>query len=204
MEPVVIGVFAFILFAIVILVARDYYVNRKLKKLIIEKYSIVKPLIKKIQSLEKVTQEEILEMIKDPSLRYAVFKILEAHNKKDLFPDEYYTLEKGAESFLVNWLEFPTEIGFAPDQIQFETIIELAEPEALGYYVFKFKVDRPQWPTKDWMIGVCGPYQEKSLPYDIPDRIFSRFNVIGSISFQSEVLWVHENVSRNLKQKMKT
>src|SRR5687767_7356447 len=139
METIVVSVLVLILFAIVILIARDYYVRRKLKKLVVEKYSVVKPLIKKFQAKEKVTRDEIGMMSKDPSLRYAIFKILEAHNKADLFPDEYYSCEKGAESFLVNWLEFPTELGFAPDQIEFETKVTLQEEEAFQYYVFKFK-----------------------------------------------------------------
>lgn len=198
MEAIVVSVLVFVLFAVVILIARDYYVSRKLKKLVVEKYSVVRPLIRKFQAKEKVTPDEIRRMSKNPSLRYAIFKILEVHNKADLFPDEYYTCEKGAESFLVNWLEFPTELGFAPDQIEFETKISLTEEEAFHYYVFKFKVDKPHWPTKDWMIGVCGPYEEKSLPYDMPARTFSRFNVVGSVTFESEVSWVHNNVSQKI------
>jgi hypothetical protein len=202
MEYLTIIVFVFVVSVLVILGARNYYVNQKLKKIIIEKYYVVKPLIEKIQAQQKVTHDEILGMSKDPSLRYAVFKILQAHGKTHLFPNEYYTIEKASESLLVNWLEFPTELGFVPDHIQFEAIITLAaEPEAINYYVFKFIVSKPPWPAKDWMIGVCGPFNEKSVPYDVPTRIFSRFNVIGSISLESEVLWVHENVRPNMKQK---
>jgi hypothetical protein len=198
MEAIVLAVLAFVLLAVVILIARDYYVNRKLKKILEDKLNVVKPLLKKIQSLENVTSEEVMEMSKNASLRYTVYKILEASNKTHLFPREYYTIEKAAESVLVTWLEFPTELGTAPDQIQFETTITLTEPEVADYYVFKFKVNRPQWPIRDWMIGVCGPYQKDASPYEIPDRIFSRFNPVGSISFYDEVKWVHENVNQGL------
>ena len=199
MEAVVLAVLAFVLLAVVILIAREYYVTRKLKKILDDKLSVVKPLLKKIQSLENITSAEIAEMSKDPSLRYTVFKILEANNKTDLFPREYYTIAKAAESVLVTWLEFPTELGSAPDQIQFETIITLNEVESVDYYVFKFKVNRPQWPIRDWMIGVCGPYQKEAHPYEIPARIFSRFNAVGSVSFHDEVVWVHEHVNQSLK-----
>ena len=124
---------------------------------------------------------------------------MEGNNKADLFPKKFYTIEKAAESFLVTWLEFPTELGFAPDHIRFETIVTLAEPEPLDYYVFRFKVDRPQWPIKDWMIGVCGPYQKETAPYEIPARIFSRFNVVGSTRLRDEVVWVHKNVRQSFK-----
>jgi hypothetical protein len=45
------------------------------------------------------------------------------------------------------------------------------------------------------MIGVCGPYGKESLPYDIPKRVFSRFYVLGTVSPESEVLWVHNHIS---------
>lgn len=158
------------------------------------------PLIHDLQVQEKVPDEEIMAMSKDPSLRYATFKILQAYGKENLFPKDYYTIEKAAESFLVNWLEFPTELGFAPDKIEFETIVSLGAPAALDYYVFKFRVNKPSWPAKDWMIGVCGPYHENSIPYEVPSRIFSRFNTVGSVTILDEVLWVHENVRSTLKQ----
>jgi hypothetical protein len=45
------------------------------------------------------------------------------------------------------------------------------------------------------MIGVCGPYDKMSLPFDSPSRVFSRFNQVEMIKPQAEVNWVHENIN---------
>lgn len=194
METIFISVLVVISLAGVLLLLRDYYVRRKSWKLVEKKFSVVEPLIGKFKSKETVTRTEIMGLSKDPSLRNVVFRILEANDKMDLFPDEYYTLEKGAESFLVNWLEFPTELGKAPDVIEFLTKVTLIEIEWLDYYVFKFRSSTPRWAARDWMIGTCGPYRKESKPYDIPLRVFSRFNTVDSVSPENEVRWVHDNI----------
>lgn len=205
MEFILFGILVLLLSAGVLLVLRDLYVKRKLRKLLAKKYNAVKPLMKRISANENVNREEIRTMASDPSLRLAVFWILHAYGKVDLFPEEYFTHEKGAESFLVNWLEFPTELGAAPDNIEFLTKVTLNDKEPFDYYVFKFNVRAPQWSTEEWMIGTCGPYGQQTLPYAVPPRVFSRFNPLGSITPESEVQWVHENVSKkktlkNLRQ----
>lgn len=109
-------------------------------------------------------------------------------------PGFFYTEEKGAESYLVNWLEFPTELGRAPDEILFQEIVTLELQIRIHYYVFKFRTATPLWAKKlGWMLGVCGPYDSHSTPFDRPGRIFSRFNPIDLISPEAEVSWVHEN-----------
>ncbi|HTE34186.1 MAG TPA: hypothetical protein VK666_27590 [Chryseolinea sp.] len=173
------------------------YIKRKMLKSALEKLLVVKPLIEKLRDNEDVTSHEILAMSENPSLRLAIYRLMEAHNKMHLFPETYLTREKGAESFLVNWLEFPTELGTTPDYIEFLMMITLTEQEALDYYVFKFTVNPPHWAAREWLLGTCGPYRKHSLPYDIPSRIFSRFNALDSISPLHEVEWVHANINKN-------
>lgn len=84
----------------------------------------------KLASGLEISSEEVLTMVKSPSLRHAVFRILEVYNRKELFPADYFTHEKGAEGFLVNWLEFPTELGNAPDEIELFTIVTLKLDQA--------------------------------------------------------------------------
>ena len=48
----------------------------------------------------------------------ATYQLLSDYNKINLFPEEYNTLVKGAESNLANWLEFPTELDACPDEIE--------------------------------------------------------------------------------------
>lgn len=196
MKAILLGIVVFILLVGGVLLFNDYFTRRKHQKLITHKYNVVKPLMRQLAAKEAIAQEVILMLAKDPSMRHALFRVLEIHNKENLFPSEYFTIEKGAESFMVNWLEFPTELGLAPREIELVTIITLRESEALDYYVFKYRSNTPHWAAKsNWMLGITGPYQEKSMPFDIPLRVFSRFKTIDSTSPQKEVMWVHNNIN---------
>ena len=195
MKTIVIVVLSIILLAGAILLGGYYYLRRKLQRLITLKYAVVGPLIKKLAARESVSRTEILFMVQDPSLRHAVYRVLEAYNRSDLFPLEFFTIEKGAESFLVTWLEFPTELGRAPHEIELYTTVDLNEREDQTYYVFKYRMTGDHWAVEnDWMLGVAGPYGNESQPYDTPRRIFSRFYSVDRISARGEVQWVHENI----------
>jgi hypothetical protein len=181
--------------AIIVMFFRDYYVNLKLQRLASRKYAAMKVFIEKLAVNTPMVEAELSEIAQNPSLRLALFHALKAYNREANFPKVFYTEEKGAESYLVNWLEFPTELGVAPDEISLLRIVPLELPTRLHYYVFKFKTAKPRWAKSlNWMIGVCGPYTESSGPFDIPRRIFSRFKRLGDINPQAEVIWVHENI----------
>jgi len=196
MKTLLLGFVVFILLVNGVLFFNDYYTRKKHQKLMAYKYNVVKPLIRQLEAKQVIAKDEILMLAKDPSLRHALFRVLELHHNENLFPPEYFTIEKGAESFLVNWLEFPTELGLAPREIELVTIITLKEKEALDYYVFRFRTDKPRWAAKsNWMLGVTGPYREGSVPYDVPLRVFSRFKTTASISPKSEATWVHRNIN---------
>lgn len=199
MKTILLSALVIILLAGVLLFYRDSYVKRKIRKLAAFRYQAVSPLIQKLDSKEGITSMEVLKMVKDPSLRHGVFRVLETYNRLDLFPAEFFTHERGAEGFLVNWLEYPTELGRPPDEIQFLTKVTITENELLDYYVFQYKTLLPHWVGQhQWMMGVCGPYYEGSKPYDVPLRVYSRFNTIESILPEQEVTWVHENINRSL------
>lgn len=199
MKTLLISALILVVLAAGIMMYRDHYVKRKFRKMAEQKYEVVAPLIKKLASNETVTEDEILIMAKNPAIRHGVFRALELYSRSSLFPAMYFTREKGAEGFLVNWLEFPTELGNAPDEVEFLTTVTLQDGEELDYYVFKFKTKIPHWVGQQtWMIGVSGPYGKDSLPYDVPLRVFSRFNTVGSISPEQEVQWVHNNINQTL------
>jgi hypothetical protein len=158
---------------------------------------VVQPIIVKLASKDAVTAAEIRTLAKVPSLRHALLRILESYDQPELFPKDYFTHEKGAECFLVNWLEYPTELGRAPDEIELFSKVTLEGNEFLDYYVFKYKTTTPHWAAQyDWMMGVSGPYRKESLPYDVPLRVFSRFKTLNSVTPESEAQWVHENISK--------
>ena len=201
MKTILISVFILILLAGGIMLYRYSYVKRKFRKQATQRYSIVSPLIQKLNSNQRITRSEVLIMVEDPALRHGVFRVLEAYNRNDLFPAEYFTREKGAEGFLVNWLEFPTELGRPPDMIMLMKIVTLELDLRIHYYVFKFKTTAPRWASKfGWMMGVCGPYNQSSLPFDVPERVFSRFNPVGLLTPDAEATWVHESINVNFKK----
>ena len=197
MKTILLSVLIILLLAGGIMLWREGYVKRKLKKLVTERYNVVAPLIHKLESKEGITKLEVLAMVQDPALRHGVYRVLKAYNRNDLFPVEFFTREKGAEGFLVNWLEFPTELGTSPDEIEFVTVITLLDSEPLDYYVFKYKTKTPRASgQQDWMIGVSGPYDAGSKPYDVPLRVYSRFFTPEQTSPEQEVQWVHDNISK--------
>ena len=80
------------------------------------------------------------------------YSLLNKYGKKDMFPVELANEEYLAKSDLVHWLTYPTELGQAPDEIEFVGKIRKKE----DYYIFKFKSnsDTLSDDLKDkWLIG---------------------------------------------------
>jgi hypothetical protein len=180
--------------SVVAMFLNDFYIKQKFRKYIAKKLQLLEALKQKFDSQLFITDEEIISLSRQPGLRPALYQLLKMYDKLHLFPADYYTCEKGAESYLATWLEFPTELGRSPEEIELLTKIDL-EDGLYDYYVFKFSSPEPKWAARlRWMIGVVGPYIPESLPYDVPTRIFSRFNAVGTISPREEVAWVHENI----------
>jgi len=173
----------------------NFLAKRNFKRFIRKKYNAIYDLTQKLIKAQAIGEDEILELVTQPGLRQAVYQLLTSYERKKLFPPAFENLEKASESYLVTWLEFPTELGRAPDEIQFLRTVSVGTDEI--YYVFQYRSQQPRWAAKlDWMIGVVGPYSSTSSPYDVPKRIFSRFNTAGSISAEEEVRWVHENINQ--------
>jgi hypothetical protein len=192
------SVVSVIIIACVWLFYRIFYVKRKTRKLAAQKLKTFEGLIRKLSTKESINEEDTNGLAENPSTRHALFGILEGFGRRELFPQQYFTLEKSAESFLVNWLEFPTELNGSPDIIELFTKITLQEDHhSIEYFVFKYKKNPPpSGLPKGWMLGVTGPFGPDSKPYDIPKKVFSRFNELGTVSVAEEVRWVHENINR--------
>jgi len=197
---VLITLLAAILFLVTawLLLYRMFFVRRNSRKKAEEKLNIFKGLLRKLTSHQTIEENDVLPLAANPATRHALFGILEGFKRTDLFPRTYYTLEKSAESFLVNWLEFPTELNAPPEKIELFTSITLQEDhETFEYLVFRYKkTPPPKGLSDDWMWGVAGPFGPDSKPYEIPLRVFSRFNEAGIVSAMEEVRWVHEHINR--------
>ncbi|MCF6308243.1 MAG: hypothetical protein L3J09_09825 [Flavobacteriaceae bacterium] len=166
------------------------------------RFERIKPLQKKLGNGEEIKKEEVLEYAKDNKTRELTYQILYEHNKTELFPKEYLTIESGAESKLVNWLEFPTELDKTPDDIKHIEKVKIEfDGNNVFYHVFKYMTNKPHWAAENgWMLGVVGPYFDDSKPYDFPAATFSRCSSkVGEIEPKDEVKWVHENIALKIK-----
>jgi hypothetical protein len=165
-----------------------------------KQFGRIKLLYDKIQLGLPIAQSDIYYYAKNTLTREATYQLLQNSHLTRLFPEEFYTIEKAAESNLVSWLEFPTELGACPDEIEHlkKVIIAVDEPvHFVHYHVYRFRVNHPHWAaTQGWMLGVVVPYTDTSKPYDHPNSTFSRLgNKAGANLPDEEAQWVHENIS---------
>jgi hypothetical protein len=101
--------------------------------------------------------------------------------RQELFPIKELTQPKLAESNMVNWLAYPTELARAPDHIELMKTVEVDAGSDGGgvfvYYVFRFKNDPPDHFAKDgWLAGISGPFRKLDFPTtDAGGDTFSSF-----------------------------
>jgi hypothetical protein len=113
-------------------------------------------------------------------MRNWLYEKLKDAGRLDLFPSRFLTQQAFAESAMVQWLVYPTELGSAPDQIELKKVvgIDTDSPDGiLDYYVFRFRTLAPHWAAKDgWMAGIAGPFLRKDAPSPVAyGGTFSRF-----------------------------
>jgi hypothetical protein len=115
----------------------------------------------------------------DPSCRFALHQVLAQINRLDHFPARFANQPALAEAVMVQWLEYPTELGSAPDEIEQLHVEQMQDSSgAADLYVFRFRTHEPHWAAKDgWMIGVAGPFSRPEQPTTRAlGMTFSRFD----------------------------
>ena len=175
------------------------YQNRKLNR---QRFDRIRLLCEKLESGQGVDPQDVLPFAENIATRGITFQLLSSHDKKDLFPKDYYTLIKGAESHLANWLEFPTELDACPDEMEHIKRVSFdLQGNDVHYEVFKYRVNEPHWAAKDgWMLGVVGPYFDDSEPYSHAGATFSRVSsTVDKITPEEEAQWVHEHIAMRRK-----
>jgi hypothetical protein len=97
-----------------------------------------------------------------------MFDRLKQAGKDALFPKQYRTQEAFAESNMVDWLTYPTELGRAPDEIELMKVIsrDLGGDEGVcDYYLFRFRLHPPhEMASEGWLAGIAGPFRQKEEP----------------------------------------
>lgn len=157
---------------------------------------------KKLNSGDTLSNSEIQKFSQNLETRADFYDLLVKFNKESLFPQEYYSFEKAAESVMTNWLLYPTELDTIPSKIEVIKKVDFIENDTTFiYYVLKFKTEEPHWSAKNgWMLGVVGPYFKNSKPYDWVNGTFSRLSKVQEITTEKEVEWTHKNIFRKTSE----
>lgn len=158
----------------------------------------IQPLVEAFGSGLIPSAQEVYPYAHDLSTREATFRLLREQGHLELFPTQYHNLEAGAAANLAAWLEFPTELGRCPDEMEaiHQETIEV-EGHPVHYHVFRFRVHAPAPKgAEGWRVGVVGPYFEHSQPYDHPAATFSRLaHRWEETDPAAEAQWVHAHVA---------
>lgn len=194
----VLGIIALII--VIFIVYRLQKVKKQHRELNEKRFERIKPLVEKIESGQQLTKEDVIPYAKNLLTRDLTFQLLHHKGNTAIFPEEYNTLIKGAESNLANWLEFPTELGACPDEIEHMKRVTFdfdGQNNLVHYEVFKYRFNEPHWASKNgWILGVVGPYFDDSQPYAPAQCTFSRASsTLANTTPEEEAKWVHENLA---------
>ena len=101
------------------------------------------------------------------SNRNILYDNLARLERSELFPEEFKTQEAFAESDMVNWLVYLTELGKPPDEIQLMKVVEVdtgSEDGVVEFYLFRFRSAIDGMKDDGWMAGVSGYYKLADKP----------------------------------------
>jgi hypothetical protein len=141
----------------------------------------------------EVEGRHVTEVANSAEMRSTFYRLLRELGKESLYPRDLLNQEAFAESDLVNWLTYPTELGRVPDEIQLMAVVsfDTGGPggETYDYYVFRFRTHPPHWAAKDdWLAGVSGPFKRSQEPTpDAGGETFSQFEAWDSKSPEEHV-----------------
>lgn len=125
----------------------------------------------------EVDERRLVAVASAAETRNWLYRNLQSLGREELFPEKFQTQEHFAESDMVNWLAYPTELGRVPDEIELMEVIPVESPEGpMSYYLFRFRTHPPHWAAEDgWMAGVSGPFRRGVLSPDAYGDTFSTF-----------------------------
>lgn len=117
---------------------------------------------------ERVAPEVIGRIAASPEQRNVLYALLERAGKAAAFPARWRTREAFAESEMVGWLCYPTELGRPPDEIELMRVVSADLGAGRGvheWYLFRFRTHQPHWAAKHgWLTGVAGPFKRSDAP----------------------------------------
>jgi len=89
--------------------------------------------------------------------RNKLFDGMQRIGRSEQFPSRYFSYEAFAESQMVDWLTYPTELGRTPDELELMETFDQEDDEE-RYYLYRFRSGHPDWVDHGWMAAIAGPY----------------------------------------------
>ncbi len=106
-----------------------------------------------IKTNNEIPQKTVVALANDLVYAESLYCLIRGTEKESLFPSELINDVYLAKSDLVHWLTFPTELGKAPDQIEYVGKTEIKKEE---YYIFKYTSESDKLSDDlkgKWLIG---------------------------------------------------
>ena len=116
-------------------------------------FSIVAMLV--LIGAKSIPKDVITALAEDPEYASPLQNLLQMENRQELFPKQFSDPVYLAKSDMVQWLCYPTELGKAPDEIEFLGKIRYFFKRET-FYVFKFRSNSDTLDEESknkWLIG---------------------------------------------------
>ncbi|MBO5349354.1 MAG: hypothetical protein J6A89_06010 [Clostridia bacterium] len=120
-----------------------------------------------------IKSEEIEKLIQDKKEIDRVVSVFEKNGGNNLLAKMEIKQEEIAKSAMINWLEYPTELGEEPDDIELLGTLDLN-----GEIVYIYKFKSHIFDDKGYMIGISGGYERDKITSMTTGLTFSKFETL--------------------------
>lgn len=159
---------------------------------------MVQPAIEAVREGKPSAKEIVTKLAETPITRNHLFTRLTEMGKVDLFPSEYRTNEKVAESDLARWLMHKNELGTAPSEMVLVQKVPLIDHDRSGsIFLFRFRTNPPHWAAENgWMAGVSGPFWDDETRPDFASGTFSELTPYDKMTVEQHVDFLREALKK--------
>ena len=115
-----------------------------------------------LRRLEPIEESALESIAANPQTRHKLWRKLRELQMEFLVPQQWSSPGMLAESELVNWASYPTELGVPPEEIELmNTFYATVEGKDRDVYLFRFREYPKPWePGEGWVAGIAGPYRD--------------------------------------------
>ena len=155
-----------------------------------------------------VPDDELSWVATYPSERVLLRDSLLSMDMADRLPPQCLDLQLIAESYLVNWLQFPTELGVAPDEIEFVHVQACGEErnqglaQQMNFFLFKYRSingETQEW--EPWYVGLVGGLRiRRSGAIEYTGDTFSHFHEYDKYTIEGHYATFFEADNRQNRQ----